>query len=187
MKKEEAEKLIELVEQLFEMVGAPSMAERMEQTDRIEEAISQAIDEATPDEASSGTVIVALANVLAQHIVVNCIKEPPEVPSAMVSLAAANAGLKHTVEALTHFVRHAVRDAEANGATVVLRFRQPRPPSQPETNEDTPTEAAPGATTGVRDASGATEPTPPAYDRDRDNPLTDETNFGGTQASGTEG
>ena len=123
---------------------------------------------------------MALANVLAQHVVLRSIKEPPEVPAAMVSIAACQEGAKTVVEALSHFIGHAVKQAEANGATVVLRFRRPRPPSQPEA-----TETAPGATSGVRDASGDTEPVP--SDRDRDNPLTDETTFGGTQASGTEG
>ena len=178
MNKEQTERLAGLVDELFHIVGGPSIEERLEQTDRIEEAITQAIDEATPDGVSHGVVIVALANVLAQRIVVNCIKEPPEVPAAMVSLAAAHAGLKNVVEALTHFVSHAVRDAEANGATVVLRFREAKT-AAPGATETAPS-TAPGASGGVRDAAGTTEP--------GSDPVTDETTFGGTRAaSGTEG
>lgn len=188
--KSKGERLHEMLTSLFdhvETITVCDVREKLEKTSALEDAIVQAINESTVDDTpEQGIVLVALMNVLAGAVVGMCVKEPPEVPAPVLSLEAVKNGLKMVNEAMASFTAASIREAEADGCTIAMRFRPQRHEDPDEATETAPS-AAPEAAGPLRDAQGATEGAPPAYDRDRDNPLTDETSFGGAKASGTEG
>lgn len=167
--------LHQIFDQIVEVVGFEEITERVERVDKLEEAISQTIDEQTADEDRPGTVLVALMTTLAERVVAMCIKEPPEVPAPVLSIEAVKNGLKMVNEAMASFASSAIREAETNGCTIAYRFRPKKRTEATNEAEDTPSDA-PAAPGPLRDAEGATEGEPPS-----------ETAFSGTRASGTEG
>lgn len=169
------EALHAIFEHVMDTGGIEEMQARLIRVEQMEEAIHQAINEQNQEKDEPGVTMVALMNVLAQHIVIRAIQEPPEVPAPVLSLEAVKNGLKMATEALASFAASAIRDAEANGCTIAMRFR-PKRAEDPEGATETAPSTAPGASGPLRDASGATDTDP-----------TTETSFGGSKASGTEG
>lgn len=126
-------------------------------------------------DASKGVVITAVLGILADQIVSAGEYTREEAPERQISVEAVKAAIHYAQKAIHRFTHVALKDAEEEGAVLVLRRPKKNAPAAKEDAPETATDEAPAQSEGLRDAGGETAPG------------TSETTFGGAQASGTEG
>lgn len=118
------ESMAEFMERLG---GREDLAKKTAQCDEVERRLKAVIGFALKSgQADTSAVMVALVSCLAETIVNKARKEPPAVAAPLLSLMHVSAGLQLVEAALTDFVAEEISKAEADGAMLVVRPRQPR-------------------------------------------------------------